>query len=175
MAITIDWATSVINVPQADLASLGGGIYELDIDVFRLALKSIEDSEEGMPFPKTHNHVAPITVGGVQLARVIEILSPYTVTFETLQYAVNLVGANSNIGDVTNVNQVSVRSANSAGLVQAGSGLTSAQATHLIEVWRVMGLDTARPLSVSATQRAAGAEIDQDISEAAGTVTVTRQ
>lgn len=39
-------------------------------------------------------------------------------TFEDGQYAVNLIGANSNIADRVNVNQVSVRSANSAGLVQ---------------------------------------------------------
>jgi hypothetical protein len=49
---------------------------------------------------------------------VIEIINDYTVTFEDGQYAVNLVGANSNIADRVNVNQVSVRAANSAGLVQ---------------------------------------------------------
>jgi len=37
------------------------------------------------------------------------------------QYAVNLVGANSNVGDVVNVNQVSVRSSNSAGLQDLNS------------------------------------------------------
>lgn len=65
----------------------------------------------------THNHVAPVTVGGVELARVVEIINDYTITFEDGQYAVNIVGGNSNIGDNVNVNQVSVRSANSAGLV----------------------------------------------------------
>jgi hypothetical protein len=34
-------------------------------------------------------------------------------------YAVNLVGANSNVGEVTNVNMVSVRTSNSAGLVHS--------------------------------------------------------
>jgi hypothetical protein len=55
----------------------------------------------------------------VTLARVVEIINDYTITFENGTYAVNLAGANSNIGDVVNLNSVSVRSANSAGLVQS--------------------------------------------------------
>ncbi|NOR65437.1 MAG: hypothetical protein GQ468_05405 [Candidatus Scalindua sp.] len=35
-------------------------------------------------------------------------------------YAVRMVGANSNLGDVVNVNQVSIRTANSAGLIGLG-------------------------------------------------------
>jgi len=133
MAISIDWGTKVINVPQADLTNLGGGVYELDVDAFRLELKDLEDDEEGMPFPRTHNHVAPITVGGVTLARVVEIINGYTVTFEDLQYAVNLVGANNNIADVANVNQVSIRSQNSAGL---------AQSSLIEELAQMLGLET---------------------------------
>ena len=119
MAVTIDWPTKVINVPRADMLlvqSVPTEIRELDIDSFRLSLKALEAGGEGMPFLDTHNNNPPVTVGGVTLARVIEIINGYSVTFEDGQYAVNLVGANSNIGDVTNVNQVSVRSANSAGL-----------------------------------------------------------
>lgn len=120
MAISINWGTQVITVPKADLSLVASGppeIRELNVDSFRLALKALEDDEEGMPYPDTHYHVAPITVGGVQLARVIEIINGYTVTFESGSYAVNLVGANNNISDVTNLNLVSVRSSNSAGLI----------------------------------------------------------
>ena len=122
MAITINWGTRVINVPRADMTLIQASpeIRELDIDDFRLTLKDLEDDEAGMSFPATHNHVAPVTVGGVTLARIVELINGYTVTFEDGQYAVNLVGANSNISDKTNVNQVSVRSSNSAGLVQVG-------------------------------------------------------
>ncbi|REK56947.1 MAG: hypothetical protein DWQ49_09575 [Bacteroidetes bacterium] len=119
MAITINWPTKVINVPRADMLLIQSSpseIRQLDIDAFRLELKSIEASDEGAPFDDTHSHNTTVTVGGVSLARVVEIINGYTVTFEDGQYAVNLVGANSNIADVTNVNQVSVRSANSAGL-----------------------------------------------------------
>ena len=120
MAITINWTTKVISVPKADLTliqSTPTEIRELNLNDFRLTLKDLEDSEEGMPYLDTHSHNAPVDVGGVSLARVVEIINGYTVTFEDDQYAVNLVGANSNVGDVVNVNQVSVRSANSAGLV----------------------------------------------------------
>lgn len=124
MAITIDWGTLVINVPKADttLIQASPEIRQLDLNAFRLALKDLEDSEEGMTYPATHNHNPPVTVGGVTLARVLEIINGYTVLFEDGQYAVNLVGANSNVSDVTIVNQVSIRSANSAGLVQGSGG-----------------------------------------------------
>jgi hypothetical protein len=119
MAITIDWNTLVINVPRTDMLLVQSNpteIRQLDLNAFRLELKSIEASADGMAFLDNHRHNPPVTVGGVTLARVVEIINGYSVTFEDGQYAVNLVGANSNVADVTNVNQVSVRSANSAGL-----------------------------------------------------------
>lgn len=119
MAVSIEWGTKIISVPRTDMLlvqSVPSEIRELDIDAFRRELKGLESSEEGMPFPDTHRHNTIVTLSGVTYARVIEIINGYTITFEDGQYAVNLVGANSNIADVTNVNQVSVRSANSAGL-----------------------------------------------------------
>lgn len=122
MAITIDWGTKVINVPKSDLGlvqSTPTEIRELDLNWFRLQLKDLEDSVDGIPMLDTHVHNPPVNVGGVELARVVEIINGYTVTFEDGQYAVNLFGANGNLADRTNVNQVSVRSANSAGLVNS--------------------------------------------------------
>jgi len=119
--ITIDWANKNIYVPKGEMTLIQITpieVRELNLDTFRLALKELEDSSEGIVYDTTHSHVAPISVGGVQLARIIEIINDYTITFEDGQYAVNLVGANSNVADRVNVNQVSVRSANSAGLVQ---------------------------------------------------------
>lgn len=73
----------------------------------------------------THNHVAPINVGGVTLARVVEIINGYTVSFEDTgtPYSVRLDGANNNIADVANlITNVSIRSNNSAGLIQVDTG-----------------------------------------------------
>lgn len=123
MAISINWATKVITVPQADLTLVSGSLYELDVDVFRLALKDIEDSEEGMAQPDTHRHSTESTLSGVTYARQFEIINGYTVTFENGSYTVRCVGANHNIGDVKNVNSVSLIIGNSAGLITAGGGL----------------------------------------------------
>lgn len=129
MAITIDWPTGVISVPKADMVliqSTPTEIRQLNLDTFRLALKDLEDDPAGMPWPRTHNHNTSLNVGGVIIARVVELINNYTVTFEDGQYAVNLVGANSNVGDKVNVNQVSVRTANSAGLQDLSTILSAA-------------------------------------------------
>jgi len=118
MAISINWKTKVIFVPQSFLTNLGGGLYELDTNVFRLELKNLEDDPVGMMYEDTHRHNTTVLLGGIEYARTLEIINGYTVTFEDGQYAVNLVGSNNNIADVTNVNQVSIRPSNSAGLIQ---------------------------------------------------------
>lgn len=127
MAITVDWPNKVINVPRADMLLVQGSpeIRELDLNTFRLALKSLEDDEEGIVFLRTHNHNPPVSIGGLTLGRVVEIINGYTVTFEDGQYAVRLTGANTNLAEKVNVNQVSVRSNNSAGLVVVGSAVTA--------------------------------------------------
>ncbi len=120
MAISVDWGAKIINIPFADLEWVQDNptvIRKLNLNVFRLALKDLEDGEDGMPHPDTHKHNTEVTLGGLTYARVIEIINGYTVTFGDGQYAVNLYGANSNVADVTNVNQVSVRAFNSAGLI----------------------------------------------------------
>lgn len=138
MAITINWATKVIYVPKEDMSliqSTPTEIRGLDVDNFRMSLKDIEDNVEGQPFPDTHKHNTEVKLGGLTLARVVEILDPYSITFEDGQYAVNLSGANNNIADKTNVNQVSVRSNNSAGLISAG--LTLEQHEQLMKTLTV--------------------------------------
>lgn len=119
-AVSIDWGAFEIFIARSGLTlvqTVPLEIREMDINWFRLQLKDLEDSIEGMPFPDTHRHNTEVTLAGLTFARVVEILDPYTITFEDGQYAVNLVGANSNIGDKVNVNYVSVRSNNSAGLI----------------------------------------------------------
>lgn len=118
--VLVDWGTKVIFVPKNFLTLVQSDpieIFQLSINDFRLKLRELEATLEGMPHLRTHEHNTEVNLGGIVYARVVEIVNGYTVTFEDGQYAVNLVGANSNIGDVINLNQVSVRSANSAGLI----------------------------------------------------------
>ena len=122
MAISIDWNTKVIFVPRNDLTLVQSNpteIRNMDLNWFRLQLKDIEDSAVGMNFPDTHRHNTEVSLGGLTYARTLEILDPYTVTFEDGQWAVNLIGANSNVGDKANVNQVSIRPQNSAGMTSS--------------------------------------------------------
>ena len=135
MAISINWGTKVISVPRADMVLLQSTpteIRQLSINTFRVALNELQADVSGMTFLATHDHNKAINLGGVVIARVIEIINGYTITFEDGQYAVNLVGANSNIADVTNVNQVSVRSSNSAGLQDLSTLLASAYQNQVV-------------------------------------------
>lgn len=124
MAVSINWATRVITVPQAALALVSAGLYQLDVDAFRLALKDIEDSADGVAFPDTHRHNTQVTLSGVTYARIFEVINGYTITFEDVgtPYTVRCVGANHNIADVKNVNNVSLLIGNSAGLIAVSTG-----------------------------------------------------
>lgn len=112
-------------------------VYDLDLNATRLRLKDLEDDDIGMVYPQTHTHNTEVTVGGVTLARVLEITDDYVVEFEDGKHAVNLKGANTNLGDKVLVNNVSVRVSNSAGLVTSqaiefgeyGAAVTVDQAT----------------------------------------------
>lgn len=125
MPVSVHWPSKTILIPQDYLTSLGGDVYELNTEELRLDLKDLEDGEAGIPYDDTHRRNAPVTLAGATYAQTLEIINDYTITFEDGQYAVNLVGSNNNISDVTNVNQVSIRSNNSAGLqvVTVGSGV----------------------------------------------------
>lgn len=119
MAITINRLTDVIYVPKADLTLIQSSpeIRELDLDWFRMQLKSIEDSEEGICFSDTHEHFTEVLLAGLTYARIVAILDPYTIEFEDGQYTINCVGANHNVSDVKIANQVSLIVNNAAGLI----------------------------------------------------------
>ncbi len=141
MALSIDWGTKVITVPQADLTLISAGKYELDVDAFRLELRALEDDVEGIVFDSTHNHVTSLMLSGATFARAVEIINSYTVEFEDVgsPYQVTCVGANHNIGDVKTVNDVSLVIGNSFGLVQvtSGSGLSTEQNAQLMKTLTV--------------------------------------
>jgi len=74
MAMTINWSTKVIFVPKEDtqlIQSFPIELRELDLNYFRLSLKDLEDSEEGIIFLDTHRHNTEVSLAGLTLARVI--------------------------------------------------------------------------------------------------------
>lgn len=119
MAISVNHVTKVIYIPRADLVEIQSApsfIYQLNMPWLWLQLTDLQDDAAGMVYDDMVLNNPPVNVGGVTLARVIQIINGYTVEFEDGQYAVNLTGANTNLQDVAIVNQVSVRPNNSAGL-----------------------------------------------------------
>lgn len=128
MAVSINWGTRVIYIPQSDLTFISANVYELDVNWLRLQLKSLEDSPEGMSFPDTHKHNTEVVLSGVVYARIVEIINGYTITFEDTMshYTIRCSGANHNIADVLNPGMNNLIIGNSAGLqtVVSGSGVT---------------------------------------------------
>lgn len=101
------------------MSFVGGNVYDMDTDAFRLAVLQQEAGEQGMMWPYVFNHNTSVTLGGIDYARIIEIVNGYTITFDDTAgaWVCNLVGSNNNILDVTNLTSVQVRSNNSAGLI----------------------------------------------------------
>lgn len=131
--ISVNWVTRVIFVPQSYLTPLGGGVFELNTDTLRLDLKDLEDDpDEGLAYPATHINNSPVTLAGVTFARFLEFVNGYTIEFEDGAYRVSLAGSNNNVGDVAVVNNVSIISNNSAGLIEVNTTGAGASAQ---EVW----------------------------------------
>ena len=120
--LSIDYSTNIIFVPKAYTQFVstdpqtGLEVRQMNLTTFAQDIADLQDDAEGVWAPTAFEYTAPVSVGGVQLAPVVIILSPYTIEYEDGQYAVNLVGANTNVQDKTVVNQVSIRPNNSAGL-----------------------------------------------------------
>jgi hypothetical protein len=133
-----------ITVPKTDLTLVSGTLYEHDTETFRQELIDWEDSEIGMSFPRTHTHNTTVTIVGLTLARVIELIAPYSIEFEDGPYSVKLVGSNNNLfdveGGILKQNQVQIISNNSAGLqvVATSSGLSAAQAAQLVIIEQIL-------------------------------------
>lgn len=160
MAITINFNTRVINVPKSFMTAISATLYELDVNALRLALKDIED-EDGITYPDTHRHNTEVVLAGTTYARSVEFINGFTITFEDGQYAVRCVGANHNISDVKNLNQVSLIIGNSAGLqtVNTGGGVgTVAQVADA--VWNAIASNYLTAGSTGAKLNAAGSAGD---------------
>jgi hypothetical protein len=160
MAITIDFNTRVINVPKSFMTQINPTLYELDVNALRLELKNIEDAD-GITYPDTHRHNTEVVLAGTTYARSVEFINGFTITFEDGQYAVRCIGANHNISDVKNLNQVSLIIGNSAGLqtVNVGGGVgTVAEVADA--VWNAISSNYLTVGSTGAKLAAAGSAGD---------------
>lgn len=138
MTISVNPATFVITVPKADTTLVTMTPFEirqLNSNDFRLWLHDWADSAEGMAMPFPFRHNTTVTIDGLVYARTIEILPPYTITFEDGAWQCNITGSNNNIHSRRNLNQVAIVPGNSAGLqvVTSGSGVTAQDKTDIID------------------------------------------
>jgi len=70
VAITIDFGTKIINIPQADLTLISGSLYELDTEAkLRTDVNALMDNEEGIVFPDSFRHNTEVTIASVVYAR----------------------------------------------------------------------------------------------------------
>lgn len=141
MTLSVNWNTTTFSVPQADLALVGGTLYEMDTEVvFRQGVNAIMASEEGIVFEDPIDHNTQYTVAGVTYARKVEMINGYSLEFTpNSQWTVRYTGSNNNLFDVENgvltQNQVQVISNNSAGLqvvTQAGGGGDAPLWPHIV-------------------------------------------
>ena len=124
MALTINYTSRIIEVPQADLTFVSGTLYELDTNQFKKDVMAILAAENHIWMPDAFIHNTEVTVAGTTFARTIEFINSYSITFEDTgaQYSVRLIGSNNNIFDVENnilnpTDKVTIISGNSAGLI----------------------------------------------------------
>jgi hypothetical protein len=150
MAITLDPATRVFSIPQADLTLVTGTLYSADTDALRIEMMALLASEDYIWMPDSYIHNTEVTVAGVNYARTLITINNYSYTFTPdAQWSVRLEVSNNDWFDVEagnlNQNQVQVIPTNSAGLqtVISGSGLTLEQATQLVEIYTRLGLNVA--------------------------------
>jgi hypothetical protein len=144
MTVTIDETTQVITVEQTDLTFVTGTLYELDTNVYRLAVGALLASERYMWMDPAFNHNGEVSVAGTTFARIIEQTNGYSLTFENLTYSVRLAGSNNNLFDIENgilnQNLVQVIAQNSAGLVVVSDAdnVDTAQVIGAVEDWGVI-------------------------------------
>lgn len=127
MALSLDPATKLITIPQADLTFISGALYVLDTNQFKQDVMALLASESYIWMDDAFIHNTEVTVAGTTFARTIEFINGYSIQFEDTggAYTVRLEGSNNNIFDVENgilipTSLVTVVPTNSAGLIVGG-------------------------------------------------------
>jgi len=160
MAMTLDPATKVFTIFQADLTLVTGTLYSADTDALRREMMSLLASEDYIWMPDSFNHNTEVTVGGVTYARTLTTLNGYSYTFSPdSQWSVRLEGSNNDFWDIEagylNQNQVQVIPTNSAGLITN---------PKIDEVHTRLGLEAGNPIT----------DVTGGITDASGNIDIDR-
>lgn len=169
MSYAVNWVTGLITIPRADLTLISGNQYRLNTADFHKEIRRLEWLfDEGIWALQVIKYTEPETLGGTPFAPRIKVINNYTIAFEEFAgvYSVEIDGANTNIADVTIVNNVSIRTKNTGGLV----GMT-----EITEIYGRVGLDKNAPLVTNSVSVSFGGVSMTIFEDANGEVTVTRQ
>ncbi len=128
MAITLDPATKIFTVSQADLVFVQGTFYKADTNAIKYEIEQLMDNEQYIWMERAINHNTVVTIAGVPYARTLELINGYSIVFTPdAQWSVRLDGSNNNFFDIEegilNQNQVQVIPTNSAGLQDSGQDI----------------------------------------------------
>ena len=119
----INYGTLLITIYKTDtfVTLVSGNIYNVDTNLFRLAVEARMDDGDGITYLKPFNHNTSVLLGGINYARIIEVINGYTIRFDDNggldPWVANLQGSNNNFLDVAVLTTVQIRSNNSAGLI----------------------------------------------------------
>lgn len=157
MALTIsDYNSRTIFIPQADLTFVQTGLYILDTQTFRLALRDLEDDVLQMGMPEILERKDSYVISGTGYADALLLINYYRLEFEDGQYTVLLKNSNNNFSDVAAGvlvrNQVQVIPENSGGLIIGEGADPSDVATA---VWAELLSGTAAEALLSAAAASA--------------------
>jgi len=186
MAISLIIPGRIIYIPQADLTEVSGSptnVFSIDVNFLHNTLRTLMTLEANDIYENTHEHVAPFVLGQITLFRVLKIVGDWVVEFEDTgtPYAVQILGGNTNIDEKAVINNVSVRSFNSAGGQQIStgtSGLTPTEALALLQAVNLMESDQFYDVSTGLLHYyAKGTTVDlitpKNVAGAVGLVDVT--
>ncbi|MHC4312599.1 MAG: hypothetical protein ACYSW3_09075 [Planctomycetota bacterium] len=158
MAITLDPATKIFTIYQADLTLVTGTLYSADTDALRIEMMSLLASEAYIWMPDSYNHNTEVVVAGVTYARTLTTLNGYSYTFSPdSQWSVRLEGSNNDFWDIEagnlNQNQVQVIPTNSAGLIiNAGQSLGQGDLDNIADAVWIETIDDHSGVSGSAAE-----------------------
>lgn len=124
MALTVNPATRVWSVLQADLSFISGALYDLDTNQLKQDMMAVLSSEDYIWMDDSFIHNTQVTVAGTTFARTIEVINAHSIFLEdtSLAYSVRMINSNNNMFDVENgilipTGLVTVISTNSGGLI----------------------------------------------------------
>lgn len=161
MALSVNWATGMITVPQSDCTLVSGTQYTITVDYLFELLRDRSDAEDATPFPVLFHNTPPTAT----TPRIVEVNDQYyTMEFEDGLWSVDIINGNTNYRAVEVKNYVSVGTNNTVGFitVSVGSGLSTAEHDKL------MALPTATENATATLDAAAVTPIAADVEEVRG-------